>query len=434
MNRLTGLEKLVLKALHNGENIEQEWNQVLRISDFGTLPHSINRSLPLIFNSLRGQTEASEYQRLAGFTKRNWAENVGRLNYVLPILDSAQKTGIKVVVLKGMAISFLRSDFASRVMGDADLLIHKSDEKAFAKIIRDLGFSATYQLNCPHKVSEIYTVIDEFRDKDGNKIDIHSTADPDALFEILWRETVALTYEGIEINIPNPNYLMLHSLSHGFDGVAQSDLMQTSLDFLLLQKYLDFEELEKDSSKLSLQKELQEFLEFFEAGTIGNPGRSRFRRKSIIRELINLKRIRREREINFKLAYLVSRNSNLRRLRYFIWVFLGAPRPLEERWVSKQKGFVKNFSKELKSISEYEIRFGITGDVTRISIDTKNLFFAAHQIYANGKLLGIAQSDSQLVANLLGSKSGNYEISIRQPYGRCQKCTEILTQAPISLY
>jgi len=434
MKRLTELEALVLKTLNTVDNIDQNWNQILQISDFATLPHSINRSLPVIFNFLRGQTEAQEYQRLAGIAKRNWAENVGRLNYILPILDAAHKAGIKVVVLKGMAICFLRKDFASRVMGDADLLIHKSDEKAFAKIIRDLGFSATYQLNCSHKVSDIYTVIDEFRDKAGNKIDIHSTTDPDSLFKILWDESIPMQYEGIELNIPDPTFLMLHSLSHGFEGVAQSDLMQTGLDFVLLKNYLDITELKKKSLSLNLEGELKEFLDFFNLDGEGDSGRSKSRRKSLVRELVNLKRIRSEREINLKLAYRSSKNSNLRRFRYFIWVYLGAPRPLEELCISKWRGFVKDFSVDSKILSAYEIRLGVKSRFQRISIDTQGLFFAAHQLYANGKLLGIVQSDSKLVANLTGSMTDQFEISMRQPYGRCQKCTQILTQAPISLY
>ena len=432
MKRLTKLEILALKALHDGNDINNNWNKILQISDFANLPHSINRSLPLIFNFLRGQTEAQEYQRLAGYTKRNWAENVGRLNYILPILDSAHKAGIKVVVLKGMAICFLRKDFASRVMGDADLLIHKSDEKAFVKIIQNLGFSATYLLNCSHKVSEPLTLIDEFRDKAGNKIDIHSTADPDSLFKTIWEETLQIRYEEVVINIPNPTNLMLHSLSHGFDGVAQSDLMQTGLDFVLLQNYFGVNELKKASSTLGLQRELKDFLNFFNVDGESVLGRSKSRRKSMIRELINLKRIRREREIKFKMAYRSSKNSDLRRFSYFVWIYLGAPRPLEEHFISRWRGFIKDFSAGSKIASNYEIRLGVKKGFQRIYIDTQGLFFAAHQLYANGKLLGIVESDSKLVAILPDSINDQFEISIRQPYGRCQKCTQILEDAKIN--
>jgi hypothetical protein len=318
-------------------------------------------------------------------------------------------------------------------MGDADLLIDKSDEKAFAKIIRDLGFKATYQLNCPHKVSEIYTVIDEFRDAGGNKIDIHSTSDPDSLFKTLWEETLQIKYEEVVVHIPNPTNLMLHSLSHGFEGVAQSDLMQTGLDFLLLEKFLKVSEIEAKASIFKLGKELKELLNFFEVNTKYNFVRSKRIRNSLIRELANLKRIRRERETNFQLAYRASRNQNLYRIRYFIWIFLGAPRPLEEYWIFKQKGFIREFADKLQSKNIYEIRFCVKDEFTQIRVDTKGLYFAAHQIYANGKLIGIIESDSQISANLPGAINKKHEISIRQPYGRCEKCSETILQGDISL-
>ena len=447
MKKLTNLERLVLKALHGGKNIDQTWNQVLQVKDFGSLPHSINRAIPQIFNSLRGQNQALEYQRLAGFTKRNWVENIGRLNYVLPILESANRAGVRVVVLKGMAISFLRNDFASRVMGDADLLIHKSDEEAFGKIIEELGFSATYQRNCPHGKSKAHTLTDEFLDKYGNAIDIHSTADTDSLFKILWEESISVNYEGLAVNIPSPVNLMLHSLSHGFDGVAQSDLMQTGLDFLMLQDRLEISDFASKASVLGFSSELQEFLAFFELEDESKLVKSSVRRRSLIKEFVNLSRIRHQREINFKVAYRASKNKNLHQISYFFWILLGATRPLEEFWISRKGGFVKRFIEisdsngltkikdyipaELKSADRYEIRFGLKKGFKSLCIDTQGLVFAPHQIYINGKLNQKIQSNSKLVANLSGSKNGQYEISIRQPYGRCQKCTEILVEAAI---
>ena len=449
MKSLTNLESSVLKALNHVENLKQTWSNVLQVKDFGSLPHSINRAIPQIFTALRGQSQAPEYQRLAGFTKRNWVENVGRLNYILPILDSANRAGIKVVVLKGMAISFLRNDFASRVMGDADLLIHKSDEEAFGKIIKELGFNASFMLNCAHQDSKITTTTDEFLDKDGNAIDIHSTADPDSLFEILWDESMTVNYEGLIINISNPVNLMLHSLSHGFEGVAQSDLMQTGLDFLMLKDDLKILDLESKAMTLGLSREVREFLNFFELEEENRIVKSRLRRRSFKKEFGNLSKIRHEREINLKMAIQVSKNRNLKLGSYFFWVLLGAPRPLEEFWISKRNGFVRKsieFSEsskrwvlkeliaaELESQSFYEIRFGIIGRFENFSIDTHGLMFATHQLFINGKLIERIKPDSKLLVNLSAQTNKKYEISIRQPYGRCQKCTNIILEASLTL-
>ena len=242
---------------------------------------------------------------------------------------------------------------------------------------------------------------------------------------------------------------MLHSLSHGFEGVAQSDLMQTGLDFLMLKDDLKILDLESKAMKLGLSRELGEFLNFFELEEESQIAKSRLRRRSLKKEFGNLSRIRREREINLKMAIQVSRNRNLNRRGYFFWILLGAPRPLEEFWISKRNGFVRKsieysepskrlvlkelIAAELESQSFYEIRFGIRGRFENFSIDTNGLMFATHQLFINGKLIQRIQPNSKLLINLSDRKDEKYEISIRQPYGRCQKCTNIILEASLTL-
>ena len=442
MRKLSSLESTVLLGLNQGTEISNMWNQVLAECEFGVLPHSINRALPTIYRALEGQSDVPQYKRLAGVTKKNWVENMRRVDGLIPVLVEADATGIKVVVLKGLAISFLTKDFSSRVMGDSDLLIKAADKKEFLKILNSLGFKPVFHVACTHRefAQDVFT--DAFVDSSGNIIDVHTTGDIDYFYKEIWNNSVTIPFQDLTINIPKGQHILLHSLKHGVRGVASSDLMQTTLDFIALKKRVDADQLMAESVKWGLHNELSMMNKYLDIQVLPVLGRRRVNWGSTTSRLIKFSRVRRNRGVSYKLAYQVSKNPNFYRLRYLLWILLSAPRPLEQIMIEKKLGFIKKFEcieKPSNPVSvnsirglnpqgkdNYEIRFGVQGDFQQIVIDSYEQYFSPHLLFLNGKLAGVIQPNSSLVFNTDNFRSLRYEISIRKPYGRCNDCSEIL--------
>jgi len=442
MRNLSSLESTVLLGLNRGTAISNMWNQILAECEFGVLPHSINRALPTIYKALDGQSDVPQYKRLAGVTKKNWIENMRRVESLIPVLVEADIKGVKVVVLKGLAISFLTKDFSSRVMGDSDLLIKAADKKEFQKILISLGFKPRFHGACFHReyTQDIFT--DAFVDYSGNIIDVHTTGDINYFYKEIWNNSVTIPYQDLTVNIPNEQHILLHSLKHGAREVASSDLMQTTLDFIALKKRVDAAQLMAESVKMGLHNELSMMNRYLDIQVLPVLGRRRVNWGSTASRFMKFLKLRRNRGVSYKLACQVSKNSDFHRPRYLLWIMLSAPRPLEQKMIEKKLGFIKKFeyieklsnpvsinsfrgliSKEKES---YEIRFGVQGDFQKIFIDTSELFFSPHDMFLDGKLAGIIQPNSSLVFNTDSFRSSRYEISIRKPYGRCNDCSEIL--------
>jgi len=451
MRKLSSLESTVLLGLNRGTAISNMWNQILAECEFGALPHSINRALPTIYKALDGHRDVPQYKRLAGVTKKNWIENMRRVERLIPVLVEADTKGVKVVVLKGLAISFLTKDFSSRVMGDSDLLIKAADKKEFLKILISLGFKPRFHSACFHReyTQDIFT--DAFVDYSGNIIDVHTTGDFNYFYKEIWNNSVTIPYQDLTVNIPSEQHILLHSLKHGAREVASSDLMQTTLDFIALKKRVDADQLMAESVKWGCQNELSMMNRYLDIQVLPVLGRrrvnwgstaSRFMKFLKSSRFMKFLKLRRNRGVSYKLACQVSKNSNFYRPRYLLWILLFAPRPLEQKVIEKKLGFIKKFecieklsnpvlinsfrgliSKEKES---YEIRFGVQGDFQKIVIDSYEHFFSPHLMFLNGKLAGIIQPNSSLVFNIDNFRSLRYEISIRKPYGRCNDCSEIL--------
>ena len=448
MKKLSSLESTVLLALNGGSEIRDMWNQVLKECEFGELPHSINRSLPMVFKALNGNSDVLEYKRLAGIARKNWVENMGRAQKLMPILVAASDQGIKIVILKGMAISFLKNDFASRLMGDTDLLIEKSDQQKMLKILLNLGYKPRFNHACTHRESIRDVFIDAFVDSSGNIIDVHTTGEASYFFKEIWENSSTINFMGQTINIPQNKHILMHSLKHGSRGVASSDVMQTALDFVSLRNKMEVNQLMKESIRWGLQRDLIQLNEILGIESSPILEKVKASRESLSRKFTRLLQVRNEREISFKLAYKASKDSNFYRFRYFIWLSLSSLRPLEKLIIENYGGFVKEFtfldkyatSQSIESLhpakpnekKQYEIRFGIEGNFHEIIISSNSQIFAPHLLFINGNLAGIIEPNVTLVATVEKSKNLRYELSIRQPYGRCHTCSENLAKSLIN--
>lgn len=447
MKKLSSLESTVILGLNGGVEIRDMWNQVLQECEFGDLPHSINRSLPMIFKALNGNSDVPEYKRLAGIARKNWVENMGRAQRLMPVLVAASDQGIKIVILKGMAVSFLKNDFASRLMGDTDLLINKSDQQKMQKVLVSLGYEPRFNHACAHRESVRDIFIDAFVDSSGNIIDVHTTGEASYFFKEIWENSVNIDFMGQTINIPQNKHILMHSLKHGSRGVANSDAMQTALDFVSLKNKLEVNQLMKESIRWGLQRDLIQLNKILGIESSPVPGKVKVSRESLSKKLVRLLKVRKEREISLRLAYKASKDSNVYRFRYFIWISLSSLRPIEKLIIENFNGFIKEFTslgecataQSIESLyptppnekKQYEIRFGIEGDFHEIAISSKSQIFAPHLLFINGNLAGIIEPNVTLVATIEKSRNLRYELSIRQPYGRCHVCSENLGKSLI---
>jgi len=81
---------------------------------------------------------------------RNRRSNKSRNKAVIEIINAYRLEGIKVLLVKGIALcNFAYSEISLRPMRDIDLLVNKKDLKKAEKILQDLGYTTAQKHNIP---------------------------------------------------------------------------------------------------------------------------------------------------------------------------------------------------------------------------------------------------------------------------------------------
>lgn len=216
-------QELLLKAalLPNEQGLQawQLWKQQTYLNqiDYGS-----HRLLPLVYSNLK--QAGIQDPTFAYFRKlylETWADNQKLLARVSPALEALNRSGIRMLVLKGADL-ILQSyqDFGARPMSDFDLLVPTGDIKKAILALQREGWSLVMDNPEKHLADTLkYLHAVDLAHPNGGSLDLHWHAlarslGPDA-DQTFWDASVPLTVNGVETLALNPADALFHICIHG---------------------------------------------------------------------------------------------------------------------------------------------------------------------------------------------------------------------------
>jgi hypothetical protein len=178
---------------------------------------AVGALLPLVYRNL-ARLGASD-QRLDALKERyllTWSENQRLFHCVLPLVESLERAGIDVVVLKGLAlIARFAHDPGLRPMADVDVLVPPSEIERASRVAVDLGWQPRHRLTPGFRRVKHAAPFDH---RAGVACDVHwrvfeepggGTADDE--FRAAAEPVV---FQGTRLRVPTPTDQLLHTCGH----------------------------------------------------------------------------------------------------------------------------------------------------------------------------------------------------------------------------
>ena len=148
-------------------NLRKEKADIIEGVDYkkiGTLAMQ-QQIMPLVFpfiedayNSGALKMEDEVLKNMSNRILASVAQGIRREEFLIPILDEIEKTGVKCILLKGVLLADLYPSPELRVSGDVDLYVDEKDEKTAITILKNYGFHVAkrmegeYHSECQHNI------------------------------------------------------------------------------------------------------------------------------------------------------------------------------------------------------------------------------------------------------------------------------------------
>ena len=217
---ITWQQELLLKAaLFSGNDAISAWEKWRTNTDFDSIDPGSYRLLPLLYNNLiKLKINDTLMKRLKGIYRRTWYENQIRLNLMIRLLELFQNSGIKTIVLKGIALIHLYyKDYGLRPMSDLDIFVPTNRAAEAIVLLRKSGWKAEYK--SPEKIINFFHSCDLTDTTGLHHLDLHwhlyieccrPNADDD-----FWNGAQQTMIKNISTNVLNPTDQLLHTFVHG---------------------------------------------------------------------------------------------------------------------------------------------------------------------------------------------------------------------------
>jgi hypothetical protein len=180
------------------------------------------RLIPLLYRNLKAhEVEDQLMDSFRGVYRFTWYKNHMLFHTLQSILSIFNKAGIRIIVLKGAALTLLYyRDYGLRPMEDLDILIPEKDVIAAIEILRELGWRPQRRL--PKTFTEEYVSSTKgyrFNNEKGEGIDLHwhvlleacyRNADAD-----FWNGIVPINLNDIKTYALNETDQLFHVCVHG---------------------------------------------------------------------------------------------------------------------------------------------------------------------------------------------------------------------------
>ena len=191
------------------------WQKLLEATQLEDLHHVQRRLLPAIWENLsKEHADFPERDRLANLYRHSWAKNARHQKACGAVLERLQAAGIKVLLLKGIALNLtLYENLGTRTAEDFDLLVpfERADE-ALALLLSDGWESLEEKAQAPSTRLGHATSLG----KQGLEFDLHWFAlreARDPLWdEELWAQALPISVNKVEGLTLCPNHQLFHLL------------------------------------------------------------------------------------------------------------------------------------------------------------------------------------------------------------------------------
>jgi hypothetical protein len=214
----------------------QNWNELLVTTEFQQINPNTQRLAPMIYHHLKDQGDLTERERLRGAYKYAWAKNLRMLNSLNPVFIELHSRSINYRVIKGIAVQLELGFVGARVVGDVDILVSQNEIEIVRQILEAKGFRCNSRSTCSRHSSSAPFEALNFNLGD-NHVDVHvaELKDPKALLlAMLDSAPNVIENRGTPIQVPSPEFLLLHSAFHGHQASSDTDLVQAIADISLL--------------------------------------------------------------------------------------------------------------------------------------------------------------------------------------------------------
>jgi hypothetical protein len=455
-------QELALKAaLDPKDDAVIAWNDLRRISTIEELDHSVTRILPTVYQNIKETLSGDDLLKLKGAARHTWAKNTEFLHQLKNVILELDSDSTNYRVLKGGAINLLFSPPNFRIMGDIDLLISKKDIVQTREALARAGFKPKYAYACPHNNELTGSAELNFINDSSLEIDIHIAEErvESALFkQILKLSPNLVVFSSVEFKIPPIEFLIIHSIIHGQQGVESEDQAQTVLDVGLLLSSANLDCLKRAFVKLNLVDSYNRYLELRKS-QMGETDDSvetakmalrpsRIRTFNLVgktyRLLSALTKAIKYRTPRFRDLHKIWQQKNHKRILYIFWLYTGLIRQIESLVIRKYSGFIPKGNFPPNTIfpgSQFsnDWRFWVINDSLSqrlvIQLDSGAFLNQSFLIFNNGNLAAVTErSSAGRYILVLKNVSYSNEISLRLPFSGCKECAQALFDLKITKF
>ena len=239
------------------------WHRLMTDVGFEHLAHPGLRALPRVYLNLRSAPdEPPNWAQLRGTYRAAWTANLLRFGHARALITPLQERAIAYRLVKGAAICAMSDSWGARSMGDIDVLVDRADEGRVAEVMSGLRWRPKYEALGPRDPFEGRLITGAWVGSGHDEVDLHVTGstDPGILGAILREPAQNVTTQGVEVQLPTPELMLVHAAVHGALGVAATDRIQTTLDVGLLAPQVSPERLRIVASALGVRREVLEAL------------------------------------------------------------------------------------------------------------------------------------------------------------------------------
>jgi len=255
----TGIQLQLLEILFRtpGDTLAQAWSNFTKNNSLYTLEAGAYRLLPFLYKKLSAALKSkdiAECDLLKGIWKKSYFENALQMRNILHLVQQLEKTGVEVVVLKGLANALsLYGDLGSRPMSDVDFLIAPSQLEQVDRQLKMLGWTCK---ETPTLQRLRFSYASTYRHPNGSIVDVHwkpcenfsaDFYDPQDIGALRHTE-----FLGHRWNTLSPTLNLLCTILHGVEWNHLSPVRWVADALLILQKFpneIDWPEMHRLASK-----------------------------------------------------------------------------------------------------------------------------------------------------------------------------------------
>lgn len=186
------------------------------------------------------------------------SRGIARNEFTLNVIAEAEKTGMSICVVKGVAVASLYANPDYRISSDTDILINPKDEKKLSEFLKSKGYNVVKRNKNDHHMKATHPI--------GGLLEVHVALNDDLFERLAFNDKVSYDepYEPLKLGKntihtlginDNLMYLTAHYIRHFVNGGSS---IRQMMDLLLyMKKYedkIDFDKYNKLLKELKYDK------------------------------------------------------------------------------------------------------------------------------------------------------------------------------------